>query len=377
MPYQASEVKIYKETSLNVAPATPVISNIKTTSFDLSKTQASEVIKLMGNGFEPARAALGTYSVEGSVGFVQGAAYMALQAEAVIGAATTAVLAGAVRVASTAYTVGTIVRNTAGTKSFVCTKAGTSAATEPTITGLADGSKVVDGTAEFVLRPLLYTRTGQLQGYLPSFGIERKDTLVGGGTAHYERFTGLTMDSLSFKKEGGEIKFESSQNVKGIDGIDSIETPTYTALGTGTTIEDSFYSADDLTIQISTNGGTTWTTLTGLDSINLTVSRANEIKQGVSEKRAKFGDITIGGNASGLLTTTLYTLSINKALVKLRFVYDKLNGDKSIFTFNAVDFGAAKKSISENDVFIDITLSASGTTTTTSIQYECTSTLTL
>jgi len=371
MAYQVSDIKLYKEESFNVAPATPKVLLMKNTSFELKSEQKSEVVELLGNGHEPNKKTYGSYDYSGSLGFVLGGDYFPILLEGAVGAATTVDNATTEAYAdSTAYSVGDIVNHSNGTNSLVCYKAGTSS-TEPDVTGKKDGDIIVDGTVTWILRPLLKKRAGSLESCLPSFGIERKDIPnCSAGDDHYELFTGLIMESLEVKKEGGEIKFDMSQNLKGLDSDSSFTNSSYTALGAGKQLAENFYNEDDLTIEYF--DGTDWQELTGLDSITLTVARNNEIVNTIEGKRPKFKKTTISGTAKGLMSQELFMKSFEKQEKSIRFVYSKVNGDKSIVSFSAVEFGNSSKSITVGeDIMLDIELNASGNADISSTTYEC------
>jgi hypothetical protein len=372
MGYQTSDIKIYKEESFKVAPASPKVKLIKSTSFDLSEEQKSEVIDLLGNGHEPNVKTYGSYDYSGSLGLVLGGDYMPILLEGVVGEATTVEDATADAWASaTAYAVGDIVNHSNGTHSLVCYKAGNSDATEPDLTGVSSGAVVNDATVSWFVRPKMFKRSGKLEACLPSFAIERKDIAnCSVGTDHYEMFAGVIMSNLEFKKEGGEIKFDISESVNALDSDNSFKNASYTPFGVGTELEQNFFSEDDLTIEY--HNGTDWVELTGFDTINLSLQREVEVVETLEGKRPKFKKTTISGNAKGLLSQELYETSFLKQTKQVRFVYAKANGDKCTVAFSAVEFGNSKKEIPVGeDIMIDIELNASGTTAVSSVSYEC------
>lgn len=183
------------------------------------------------------------------------------------------------------------------------------------------------------------------------------------------------MESLELSKSGDEITFESSQGFKGMGADNSFKNSSYSNLAAGSAIEENFYSAEDLTIETSTNGST-WTPLTGLDSISIGIQRETEIEDVIDGKRPKFKKVTISGQVSGLMNQELYLKSYEKQKVQMRFVYAKANGDKSTITFTAIEFGGSSKNIPlGEDVLLDISLNGSGTKDLSSVSYECISAL--
>jgi hypothetical protein len=378
MGYQTSDIKIYKEESFNVAPASPKVKLIKSTSFDLSEEQNSEVIDLLGNGHEPNVKTYGSYNYSGSLGLILGGDYMPLLLEGVIGEATTVSNATSETWASSnPYTVGAIVNHTDGTHSLVCYKAGTSDSSEPTLGGVANGSIITDGTVSWFVRPKLFTRSGNLQACLPSFAIERKDIAnCSAGTNHYEMFSGVIMSNLELKKEGGEIKFDITESVNALGSDNSFKNDSYTQFGAGTELEQNYFSEDDLTIEY--HDGSDWTALTGFDTMNINIQREIEVIDTIEGKRPKFKKTTISGNAKGLLSKELYETSFLKQKKQVRFVYAKANGDKSIVSLSALEFGNSKKEIPVGeDILLDIELNGSGTTDVSSVSYECTTSVEL
>ena len=375
MGYRVGEIKLFKEESFNVAPATPKVKVIKSSSFDLSSEQRSETIEFVGNGHEPNKKVYGDFDYSGSLGLVLGGDYMPILCEGVIGEASTVENATTdTHTSTTVYAKGDIVNHSNGVNSLVCFVGGTSDATEPTITTEEDGDRITDGTVTWIVRPLLKKRAGTLQACLPSFAIERKD--IASCTVaddNYESFTGVMFESLELKKEGGEIKFEVSQNVKGMGQDSSISNASYVPFDAGVALAENFYSGKDVTIEY--NNGTDWVALEGFDTFSLSISRTVEITYiatGETNKRIDFGNTTIEGSASGLMSVELYNKSFNKDIVPVRFVYSKFNGDKSVIAFSNVEFGTSKNNIQAGkDILIDINISAFGKTTESSVSYEC------
>lgn len=367
MGYRVTDIKMYKEDKAGVKPSSPKIVIVKNTSFDVKETQKSEDISFLGD--RAANKTYGGYEYGGTQGFLLGGQYLPLIVEGVIGKATVVNATATSWKATTVVKVGDIVNLTSNKHSLVCYKAGTTGATEPSVTTI--GNTLVDGTVTWILRPLLKKRTGKYNGCPSTFGIERKDEgHCGNAEIHYKAFEGVHFNSLELKKEGGEVKFESSQDAKCMNVVDSFRD-SYTALGNGNALEEIFYSDNDLDIDFSEDG-INWFKMDYLDSFSLSIQRDIEEKDIMDgTKRIALKNVSISGTASGLMRRELYEKSFLKESYQVRYTYSKKNGDKSIIIFTKVRFGTGEEKIEVGaDILLDIELTGIDNKDDF-IKYEC------
>lgn len=376
MGYKISDIKIWQEDVFGVTPITPKVKLIKNTSFDVKKDEKSESIDFVGNGHQPNKKTYGSGSVSGTLGFVLSAEYMTLLLNGVVGEADT--IADAVSISwegSTAQVVTDIVNHTDDIHTLVCYTTGTTGTAEPDVSTLKDGETVVDGTVTWIVRDKLFLRSGELESCLPSFGIERKDVInCGAVDDHYNKYSGVVFSNLEVKKGDDDVKFDNSQAVLCKEAFNSWDSDeAYTPISAGTELPENFFNDEDVIVEFYINGS--WEEIKYIDNINLDIKRENELPNNIS-KRVKFKKTTISGKLKGVMTKDLYTSCRLHQEFKVRFTYSKPNGDNIQVQFNSVEFGNPNEETPiDDDILLDIELTASGSSNVTAVEYSCISTL--
>ncbi len=373
MGYSVKSVVLYQEDEFNKKPTNPKNFRIKTTSFDLKGERETKEVRYLGNGHEPSHALQGRFKYAGNIGFELGSDNLPFFLQGVIGKAKTIENASTKTwKKNTAYTKGEVVNHSDGTHSLVCYKAGTSGATIPDVAGKKEKEIVVDNDVKWFVMPLLKKRSGQLEPCMTSWGIQREDTVsCGQAETHYELFTGVIMDSLELKKEGSEISYEISQGLISADGIDNFKEPSYTPLTNEKDLKENPFNADDLVIEFSSDG-TNWEKPQYIDSINLKIEQDREIKIGIGADRPAFKGGKITGNFTGLMRKDTYEKAYENKHFKVRFIYLKATGEKTVIEFSDVKFLEPKVNIAVGeDITLDVPLSVAGTLEESSVKYTC------
>ncbi|MBW1803365.1 MAG: hypothetical protein JRJ85_21875, partial [Deltaproteobacteria bacterium] len=371
MGYQVKALRFYRETTPGTKPASPTNFSISPEGYSVVETQSSETLSLIGDSGEITGKTHGDSDFAGDMPLVFSGQFMPIILHHVIGAGTATDATTDVWATEAPYIVGEIVNHTNGLNTLVCTTAGTSAVTEPTITTEVEFDKITDGTVEWVLRPVLKEYTGQRDQCLDSFGIEMEmDDSCAGSASTYERTEGAYISSIEFGKDGGTISTKSSMPIiaGGIDN--SITNDDYEAQsGTDIAINKIFLGASNLTIKID------GVAITKTSSAKITINRNITIERGASDDRiTNFGVPTAEGTMDVLFTLENFARGYEHSAHELQFIYDSNTGDVTTITFPIIRFDKNPAVVeTSKSAMINGTFAAEGNSAVNSIQYTCVS----
>lgn len=362
--FYSKSLVLWKEGTAGALPS-PVAKgySFKALAFSLAETQSKETNPLLGNGGYAPSTDHGVSSFAGNIETKFSAALAPILVNHTIGTYTSVADFSADAWASTtAYLAGHVV-NVSTTHSLVCKVAGTSGATVPTLTGLADGSTVTDGTVVW------YVRVGKLQLYTGAFGsclqtlgIQSKiETGCGTPETFTERYGGVFFNSLELSKADGGIIFKANTPVVAMNRIDSANA-SYADATITTTVDlaDRAFGFDDFSV---TFGGSS---LAQTRSFKLTVNRnttlANSINPG--EKIANTPIPTMSGDLEVKFTNAAYAEFYANPSKQVVVTMANNLGDLVEITFPTVEMMRPTPKLATNEpVYMTVPLNATGNVT--------------
>lgn len=328
--FLTKRVLLTREDAAGAIQANPVCIEYLSESFDLKEEQASEEVNLLGAGGDASPMAFGTSSYTGSVGHVISIDNSPIVLTHILGAALTSGDATATTwAATTAFAVGDLANGVANTKhTFICTTAGTTGATEPSLQANPNDDrnvKVTDGTVVWVVLPKLVIDTYELTQIMPTFTIEYELEDPSANT-FYKRFSGVRMNSLPVSMTGGTISLKASIDFLGVSAIDSEDATWVEPLAdiTGAQIVPTFkdyYAYEDCTVKVDT------VDLCQVDSVNIDTNRNVTVDDAINGcKISNTGIPNISGNMSRVFEIADFNDAKTHTDFALQFAFEKLNG---------------------------------------------------
>lgn len=340
MGFQVTEVLVVKEVN-GAIPSNPTCIKFKSEGFSFAEEQASEIIKLIGEGGDSSPEAYGQSSFSGAVPLVLGSDNVLVVAHHTIGTPTSIVDASATAwLASTAHAVvGEIVNHSDGIHSLVVYTAGTTDLTEPVLTTANRGDKITDGTVVWIVMPLLKKYTYARQQTADSFAVEL--TLFDGTSYFYQRFTGVYMNSLPLSASGSDVSLKLAMDFAGSNMTDSTTALRKTGVAfvplkdqagfSRVIMADDFYGSSEVIAKIDS------VQLAQTEMVEQNFNRAVTITPLLhDEKRADFGVTEITGTIKQTFTEGAYDDADDHTEKSVEFGMYKTNGCEAVFTYPQV-----------------------------------------
>jgi hypothetical protein len=375
--FLTKRVLLVKEAVAGVVPATPICVEFLSESFDLKQTQSSEEINLLGSGGDASPMAFGTSSFSGAVGLVASTDNMPIILTHILGTKlTTAAATAAAWADATVYVAGDIVNTVVSTKhSLICVAGGTSAATEPTLNANPNNdrnARVIDNTVAWIAMPKLVTDTFERKQQLPTFTIEY-ELEDAAGTSFYKRFSNVNMNAMPIAMTGGTISLKISGDFIGASSIDSRDAAWVSPLASiaGAKIVSNFkdfYSYEDCTVKAD------GIALTGVESINLDVTRNVTVADAVNSNKIKdIGITSVKGSMNRVFTFADYDAYKTHTDFAVIFDFQKTNGCGVTLTYPYVKPGLADPVQSiDKQAYLSTEISAYGKGAVQSVRATCT-----
>jgi len=321
--FRADEIRISVQSTLGELNSNPKWFTLPAASCNVKASESFIDIDSLSAGGEPTGSFLsGIEDIAGNISFNMQYALMAFVNEIAIGSGTTVDLTSDTWGASTVYTVGQVVHGTTpATDDLVVDSivgTGTSGATAPDTTSLADGDTIVDNEIVWKVRKAVINKTtGGIEQCQTRFAIEVKVTAECSADTYYFRKLDCVCGSAAytFAKDASMMKTDlavvgaiSETNIKSDGTIDSAYKDFETIIGNSKLeLENGVYIKQS-DIDFTLNGATS----DYVSSFSMTIDNSVESKNllskdnGNNTKCIYSGKRTVTGSVDAMFDAVIF-----------------------------------------------------------------------
>jgi hypothetical protein len=383
--YKFTKALFYKEAEEGQIPSNPAaVQTAGIINFSVKDTQQTETNPTIDNNGQASKKDRGKSNFDGNIECKYMGDMMPILVTHVIGdpdtIATTTVSAWQTATAYEKYdasddtlSIGDIVSHSDGVHMLVCFKAGTSDAIEPDLTGVSIGSKIVDGTAEWIVVKNLTIYTGVSQACLPSIGIEYSgDSSCGGASDVFKkRINGAYLNAMELNKTAGGVIHKYSIPVTARSAKDNTEVDW-------TSIEDEAgYTQQDM-IDFAFKYDDMKVLINGIQPIDTTMFRmtitrntAYEDAVEINSKVSNTPIMQVEGEMTLKFTKEEYQKAFNNEAAEIKILLGNARGELAHFTFNNVERDRVDPDFTtERFAEITVPLTADGNNSYRTVDYK-------
>lgn len=373
------EILIWKEATPSVIPTSPTCYGLKAESFGIATPQDSETNNELGGGRGASAKSFGAVNVSGDIGMIWNSDNAPILFTHAIGAATsTANATSDTWSATTVVTKGDLINHSDGVHTLACYVGGTTGSSEPDLAAYATGPegrgiRVTDGTATWIIMPLLVEQSGVRSDCLESFGLEtRHDDTCGVSSPQYCRYTGMYINTLPLSISGTMKALKSSAGTIGMAEEDSLLVTAYEAMSaksgyTNTELISDYFLLGECTAYLDgTPISLKVTTFDG--TINNSVSMDDALN---SLKVDNVGIVSVDGSIKMILDTTMYADAAAHSDKDFKFTFQKDNGCLMEIQFPQAKLEKTyKESLTDKTTMLTIPWSAFDTSSEYSVRWR-------
>ena len=383
--FKFTKALFYKEDVEATIPSNPLaVQTAGVINFSLKDAQQTETNPTLDNAGQASKKDRGKSNYDGNIECKFMGDMMPILATHVLGApATISATTAEAWATATAYTkydpfsetlaANQIIAHSNGTNMLVCYTAGTSGASEPTITTEEVGDIITDGTVEWILVENLQDYDGASEACIPSCGIEFTATSGCGAVpvAFKKRFEGVYLNSLELNKSSGGVIHKYSIPVIAAKASDDYTDPDFASIEdevgyTVQTMTDFAFKYDEMKVLVD-----------GVEPVDatmfrMTIGRNTSYEDGVAvnTKVSNTPIMTVDGELKLKFTREEYAKCFNNESAVVKILLGNARGEQAQFVFNNVERDRVDADFTtERFAEITIPLTADGNNTTKTVDY--------
>lgn len=381
--YSLKEIGFIKEDIPGVIDKTPALYKLGVIGMSLAPTQKTEQNTELGVDGQATAMDTGSKDFAGNINIKLKTNLMPILLHSVAGKSTKVDATADAWTAATTYTgpvnkyeSGQIVNHSDGVHTLVVKSVlgtGTSGATEPDLSGLAEYATIVDNPGAnqitWIVRDKMFKHTGATDQDMQSVGVYCKNSTAQGGGLDFEQyFAGGFCNSFQMSKTNGTVVYKYDMPMVAMNYSDDQQDDWEAIVPTSEVeIKDRSFSFDDMKVEI---GGAcpekaTEFTLT----LNRNVTVEDQICQG--EKDYNVPVLAMDGTLKVKFTKEQWKQAYENTNKGIVVTYANRTGDSVKLTFPVTKLllGTMENS---TDMFnyVTIPLSPSGTATQKTMTYE-------
>ena len=387
--YKAKSVRVAMQTNQYAIATSPRWFYLPSASCSVKATEGLETIESIKAGGEPNETFLnGIEDINGSISFNMRYSHLPFIFGSGIGATTPTNAASGSWTTATDYAVGDIVSGTNPSTddlvAYEIANTGTSGATAPDTTSLADRDLITDNEIEWVARKGdLKVHSGSLDSCVAFFTIEVEvETPCGSETVWYRKIgCAIQNIGLSFDKNSGVLTADlsiigssSETNIKKDGTLDATYEDLATISGNSElTLDDMLVKKGDLDFTIDGVGSDY------VETFSITIDNTIEAKNLLSKQNGRNakciyggGSKTISGSIGAMFSTEIQGAMDGYSTQAFVVSADSGYGDKFSLTIPKVKYSKDEPDFNQSALMINPSWNAEPVTGASALQYSVT-----